>query len=65
MPKLSALAVDGRIEAYNLPLGVISQLFRDIAGHRPELTKVGLRTFVDPRQAAARSTTARTEDLVR
>jgi propionate CoA-transferase len=66
VPKLSKLALDGRIEAYNLPLGCISQLYREIAARRAGLlSRVGLRTFVDPRQEGGRLNANTTEDLVR
>lgn len=38
-----------QVEAYNLPSGIIFDMLREGAGHRPGvLTKVGMETFVDP-----------------
>jgi propionate CoA-transferase len=66
VPALGTLALEQRIEAYCLPQGVVSHLYRETAGGAPGLiTHVGLGTFVDPRLEGGRMNAVSTREVVR
>ncbi|MCX2456343.1 acyl CoA:acetate/3-ketoacid CoA transferase [Lacticaseibacillus nasuensis] len=54
-PQLQPLVANNDFQAFNFPQGVLSQIFRDAAAHKPvQLNTVGLGTFVDPDVAGGR-----------
>lgn len=65
MIKINRQAVENKIEAYNMPLGIISHLFRAAAGRKPGIiTKIGLKTCIDPRNGGGALNESSKEKLV-
>lgn len=49
MPEIWKMVVEDRVAAYNVPSGILFDMHREAAARRPGvMTKVGLKTFVDP-----------------
>jgi acyl CoA:acetate/3-ketoacid CoA transferase len=65
-PKIWQMIYANEVEAYNIPSGILFHMHREAAAKRPGvLTKVGMETYVDPRQTGGRMNEATHEDLVR
>jgi len=66
-PQCMEMINENKCEAYNFPLGVILQLYNDIARRGPGVfSKVGLGTFIDPRFDGGRMNelTKKAEDII-
>ena len=64
LPRIQKLILDEKLEAYDFPQGVMSQLLRDRASGNPlTVTPLGLGTFVDPRLDGGRLNSRTTESL--
>ncbi|MDD4842846.1 MAG: malonate decarboxylase subunit alpha [Anaerotignum sp.] len=65
VPAMTKLALENKMEAYNVSQGALCHLFRDIAAHKPgTFTKVGLGTFIDPRNGGGKVNDITTEDII-
>lgn len=65
IPKMQKLAIENKIEAYNLPQGCLAHMLRDAGAHKPRtISSVGLGTYIDPRNGGGKINEKTTEDIV-
>ena len=65
-PQMAQMIADEQIESYNFPQGVLSQMYSTVAARKPGVfTKVGLRTYIDPRVEGGKMNRITREELVR
>src|SRR5690606_14813122 len=65
-PKIWQMIGANQVAAYNIPSGILFDMHREAAAKRPGvLTKVGLDTFVDPRQQGCAMNDAAADPVVR
>jgi acyl CoA:acetate/3-ketoacid CoA transferase len=66
MPEIWKMVVEDRIDAYNVPSGIMFDMHREAAARRPGvLTRIGLDTFVDPvREGCAMNESAAAHPIV-
>ena len=65
VPAIGKMAMNNEMEAYNVSQGALCHLLRDIAAKKPgTITKVGIGTFIDPRNGGGKVNDITTEDIV-
>ena len=65
-PKVIEMILNNEVEAYNLPQGVIIEMYRAIGqGRKGYITNVGLKTFVDPRLQGGKINDITKEEIVK
>lgn len=66
VPKIRDMIERNEIEAHVLPQGILNQLYRCSASKQPGiLSKIGIGTYIDPRQDGGKMNQITTEDIVR
>ena len=64
-PKIQAMCNENKIQCWCPPMGNVIQLYNEIAANRPGLiTKIGLKTYADPRVEGCRMNSVTTEPLM-